>query len=127
MKASKISFRKNFQVSQFLFENAEIEVPINEGETEEQALDYGKKIITDWWKKNNPEIQTDYFTGPADVQQGKTDVPEQKALGEIKIALNNLQTQEDAVAFVKDNYPDYLDHFTVKTLIKIKPIKKGKK
>lgn len=126
MPTDRIIYKRNFQISQFLYETWGQEYLVDERETltNDEIRSKMKQEIEDWHRKNNPTLATDYFQGPVEIQKEEPVIEEKTALDQIKIAMNNFQCQTDALAFVTSNYPDFVDHFIVKTIIKSKPVKK---
>lgn len=130
MKGITIRYERNFSLGiQYLYERIEMEVTVPPDKTEAEVINYAKDTIEAWHKERNPELATDYFKGPEKVPEEipKEEEPvtnEKKALDEIKVAMNNFQCQADAIAFIENEHPFYLDHFLVKTIIKSKPVKK---
>lgn len=127
MPTDRIIYKRNFQISQFLYETWGQEYVVNEGETmtNDEIRSKMKREIEDWHRKNNPHLATDYFKKPEEIKQVEPATNESSDLEKIKIALNNFQNQADAIAFIEKEFPDYVDHIRVKMIIKTKPIKKS--
>lgn len=119
MKATKITYKRNFVIAQYVTESAELEIQLDKGDTEAKAIDYAKATIEDWHKKNNPNLQTDYFKGPEDIQQDKP-TSEKVILDEIRQNMGAFHSKIACMNYVEQAFPEYTNHIVVKTIIKSK-------
>jgi hypothetical protein len=122
MPLDKISFKKNYQVGQFLFKTITIKGYVNGTETLKDLLTDAEKTADEWIRQNNAQLQTDYFNGPEEPENIRPK-EEKKILNDIKAGLAKIDGAAEANNWVTKHYPDYLSHFTVKTILKTKKIK----
>lgn len=120
MPLDRIIFKRNFQISDFLYRTVGVEGFINEGETAESLLNEAERVVEEWHRNNHAVLRTDYFKGPEPEIQTDVSKIEKETIIKIRKGIEQSPSKPAARLWVESHYPDYLDHVTVKTLIQIK-------
>lgn len=93
MKIEKINYQRAYVTGPFLQDKLGIEISIDtdRGETPEAAYSWGKEIMDNWHKQNNPHLEgitiTDAPGPPREIQIEKT--PEQQRIADLIKDINS--------------------------------------